>query len=169
MQWSHLEYGASVPISQSDTPEESAGKPHPERKLDSAVTRRRPFGVIAIAFVLVLEAVMLLGAAGFYIYGLLTSTPASLGGAVFTLVLLLLLAVWLLAVGHFLFRGYRWTRAAALVWQLFMLVLGVPTLTGGYVLYGLVLVVPPLIALGLLFEKAVVAYVSQTARPPAAL
>ncbi|GAB3263646.1 hypothetical protein GCM10027562_27800 [Arthrobacter pigmenti] len=122
-----------------------------------------------IALVVILEALGMLAAAGFYLFGLVTSTPASLGGAVFMLVLLLLLATWLLVVGHFLWRGYRWTRSAILTWQLFMLVIAVPTLSGGYLLYGYCLLIPPLAALVLLFRREVVAYTSRTAQPPAAL
>ncbi|WP_155838588.1 hypothetical protein [Arthrobacter castelli] len=129
----------------------------------------RPAGVVLIAAVVILEALALLAAAGFYLYGLATSTPASLGGAVFMLVLLLLLSAWLFVVGHFLWRGYSWTRAAILTWQLFMLVIAVPTLTGGYVLYGLCLLVPPVVAVVLLFQRRVVAFMSRTSQPPAAL
>jgi hypothetical protein len=124
---------------------------------------------VAIALILVLEALALLAAAGWYVWGLLTQTPLSYGGAVFTLVLLVVLAVWLLAVGHFLFRGYRWTRAAALVWQLFMVALAVPTLAGGIVVPGILLLLPPAVATVLLFSKPVVAYTSRLAKSSGAI
>lgn len=162
-------YGASVSKPKSDRPEDGAfNGPSPMPGSDPEIPLR-PIGAVIIALVLVLEALALLAAAAFYIHGLITSTPASFGGAIFMLALLLLLAGWLLAVGHFLFRGYRWTRAAALVWQLFMFVLGFPALTSGYLIYGLALVIPPAVALLLLFDKRVIAYVSKTAQPPAAL
>lgn len=85
------------------------------------------------------------------------------------LVLLLLVAGWLLVAAHFLWRGYRWTRAAILTWQLFMLVIAVPTLTGGYVLIGYCLLVPPVAAIVLLFRQQVINYTSRTGQPPAAL
>nr|WP_231704230.1 hypothetical protein [Arthrobacter caoxuetaonis] len=91
----------------------------------------------------------------------MTATATSLGGAVFTLILVIVLAVWLLVVGHFFFRGMRWTRAAALVWQLFMIVLAVPTLQGGVVLVGLLLLVPAAAVILLLFTKPVVAWTSR--------
>nr|WP_231707683.1 hypothetical protein [Arthrobacter sp. zg-Y919] len=89
------------------------------------------------------------------------SAPLSLGGAVFTLAFAVALAVWLLAVGHFFFRGYRWTRAAALVWQLFVVVLAVPTLQAGLVLPGLVLLLPAAAVLLLLFTKPVLAHTTR--------
>nr|WP_231707804.1 MULTISPECIES: hypothetical protein [Arthrobacter] len=115
-----------------------------------------------ISAILVLEALGLLGVAAWYIYNLLTATATSLGGAVFTLILVIVLAVWLLVVGHFFFRGMRWTRAAALVWQLFMIVLAVPTLQGGVVLVGLLLLVPAAAVILLLFTKPVIAWTSRT-------
>ncbi|MSR98218.1 hypothetical protein FYJ28_05200 [Arthrobacter sp. BL-252-APC-1A] len=111
---------------------------------------------------LVFEALALLGVAGWYIYNLINSTATSFGGAVFSLFLIVLVAVWLLVVGHFFFRGMRWTRAAALVWQLFMIVIAVPTLQGGVVLVGLVLLLPAAAVILLLFSKPVIAWTSRT-------
>ena len=113
-----------------------------------------------------LEALGLLAVAGWYVYNLFTATAASLGGAVFSLILVLAVAVWLLVVGHFFFRGMRWTRAAALVWQLFMVAVAVPTLQGGLVLVGLLLLVPPAVVLLLLFTKPVMAWTSRTNSEP---
>ncbi|MCC9203599.1 hypothetical protein [Arthrobacter sp. zg-Y769] len=122
---------------------------------------RRAPAVLAIAAVLVLEALCLLGFAAWYGYQLVTSTPLSMGGAIFTLVFAVALAVWLLAVGHFFFRGYRWTRSAALVWQLFIVILAVPTLQAGLVPAGLGLLLPAAAVLLLLFTKPVLAHTTR--------
>ncbi len=113
-----------------------------------------------------LEALGLLAVAGWYVYNLLTATATSLGGAIFSLILILAVAAWLLVVGHFFFRGMRWTRAAALVWQLFMVAIAVPTLQGGVVLVGLLLLLPPAAILLLLFTKPVIAWTSRTNSEP---
>jgi hypothetical protein len=118
---------------------------------------KRPIAIIVIAGIVVLEALALLAVAGWFVYGLLTQTPTSFGGAVFQLVLLVLLAGWLLAVGHFLFRGYRWTRAAALVWQLFVIVIAVPTLSGGLVV----------VVMLLIFTRPVTEFLTKGAAPTA--
>ena len=128
---------------------------------------RRPIAIIVIAAIVVLEAVALLAVAGWFVYGLLTQTPTSFGGAVFQLVLLVLLAGWLLAVGHFLFRGYRWTRAAALVWQLFIIVIGVPTLSGGLVGPGLALLLPAAVVMLLIFTRPVTEFLTKGPAPTA--
>jgi hypothetical protein len=123
--------------------------------------------VIVISLVLVLEALALLGAAAWFVYGLMTQTPLSMGGAIFQLVLLLLLAGWLLAAGHFFFRGYRWTRAAALVWQLFVIVIAFPTFTSGLVLPGLLLLLPAVVVLLLIFTRPVTDYLTKGSAPGA--
>jgi hypothetical protein len=134
----------------------------------SAGGRPRAIGVIAL--IAVAEATALLVAAGWYAYGLASGAPVqSFWGAVFTLGLLLAFSAWLYAVGHFLFRGYRWTRAAALVAQLFVLTIGFPTLTGGLVWAGLAMLVPALAAVVLLFDKRVISYASRTGGSPPAL
>lgn len=117
----------------------------------------------AIAVVVAAEAVALLTAAGWYLQGLLTQPAQSIGGAVFTMMLLLLCAGWLLAVGHYLFRGYRWTRAAALVGQFFMLAVGIPTLFAGILLPGILMVVPPAAVIIMLFTPAVLGFTSRPA------
>ncbi|MFB8368635.1 hypothetical protein ACFC25_04640 [Pseudarthrobacter sp. NPDC055928] len=126
-------------------------------------TAVRPRAITVIASVVAAEATALLGAAAWYGYELVTGAPVlSFWGAVFTLALLLAFAAWLYAVGHFLFRGYRWTRAAALVAQLFVLTIGFPTLTGGLVWAGLAMLVPAVLVIVLLFDKRVVTYASRT-------
>lgn len=128
---------------------------------------KRPVAVVVISLVLVLEALALLGAAAWFVYGLMTQTPLSMGGAIFQLVLLLLLSGWLLAAGHFFFRGYRWTRAAALVWQLFVVVIAFPTFTSGLVLPGLLLLLPAAVVLLLIFTRPVTDYLTKGSAPGA--
>jgi hypothetical protein len=131
---------------------------------------RRPRALVVITLIAVAEATALLVAAGWYGYGLVSGAPVlSFWGAVFTLGLLLAFSAWLYAVGHFLFRGYRWTRAAALVAQFFVLTIGFPTLTGGLVWAGVAMLVPALTAVVLLFDKRVISYASRTGGSPPAL
>ena len=123
-----------------------------------------------IALVVVLEAAALLVAAGWYGIQLVSGAPVlSFWGAVFTLGLLLAFSAWLFAVASFLFRGYRWPRAGALVAQLFTLTIGFPTLTGGYPLAGLAMLLPAAVAIVLLFDKRVIAFASRAGGAPPAL
>ncbi|HCN23475.1 MAG TPA: hypothetical protein DIT15_14765 [Arthrobacter bacterium] len=123
-----------------------------------------------MALIVVAEATALLIAAAWYGYELLSGAPVmSFWGAVFTLGLLLAFSAWLYSVGHFLFRGRRWTRAAALVAQLFVLTIGFPTLTAGVLWAGIAMLVPALTAIVLLFDKRVISYASRAGGLPPAL
>ena len=151
-------------------PQNPANEPAKEGAPGIAGTGPRPFGIVLISLVVLLEALALLAAAGLYAFQLASGAPvASFWGAVFTLGLLLAFSVWLFAVGHFLFRGYRWTRAAALVAQLFVLTIGVPTITGGLPLPGLAMVVPALAVIVFLFDKKVLSFASRTGGTSGAL
>jgi hypothetical protein len=137
---------------------------------EASARGERPAGVRVIAVIVALEAAALLVAALWYGSQLLTGAPVlSFWGAVFTLGLLLAFAGWLSAVALFLYRGFRWPRAAALVAQLFMLTIGFPTLTGGYPLAGLAMLVPAVVAIVLLFDKRVIAFASRAGGAPPAL
>ncbi len=109
-------------------------------------------------------------AAGWYAVQLTTGAPVlSFWGAVFTLALLLSFSAWLFAVAYFLFRGFRWPRAGALVAQLFVLTIGFPTLTGGYIVAGLAMLIPAAVAVVLLFRKSVISFASRAGGAPPAL
>jgi hypothetical protein len=130
----------------------------------------RPAGIAVLAAIVALEAAALLAAAAWYGTQLLTGAPVlSFWGAVFTLGLLLAFAGWLFAVARFLFRGYRWPRAGALVAQLFVLTIGFPTMTGGYPIAGLAMLVPAAAAIVLLFDKRVISFASRVGGAPPAL
>ena len=130
----------------------------------------RPAGILVIAIIVALEATALFMAALWYGSQLLTGAPVlSFWGAVFTLGLLLAFSAWLYAVATFLFRGYRWPRAGALVAQLLTLTIGFPTLSGGYPLAGLAMLVPAVLAIILLFDKRVIAFASRVGGAPPAL
>jgi len=129
-----------------------------------------PAAAKVVAVVAAAEATALLAAAGWYAYELFSGSPVlSFWGAVFTLGLLLAFSAWLYAVAVFLHRGYRWTRAAALVAQLFVLTIGVPTMTSGLVLAGLAMLIPAVTAIVLLFTNKVVSHASRTGSAPPAL
>jgi len=130
----------------------------------------RPRAVPVISGIVAAEATALLAAAAWYGFQLASGAPVmSFWGAVFTLGLLLAFASWLYAVAVFLFRGFRWPRAGALVAQLFVLTIGFPTLTGGLPLAGAAMLLPAATAIVLLFDKRVISFASRAASDPPAL
>lgn len=158
------------PGNNPENPRESSRDDVTERADNPAPAAVRPRAIVVIAGVVALEATALLLAGAWYGFQLVTGAPVlSFWGAVFTLVLLLAFSVWLFAVARFLMRGFRWPRAGALVTQLFVLTIGFPTLTGGYPLAGLAMLVPAAIAIVLLFDKRVIAFASRAAGAPPAL
>lgn len=123
----------------------------------------RPIGVVVVAVVVGLEALALLAVGLYSIYAALTQPVFSPASAIFLTVLLLGLGAGLAAVSVNVFKGMRWTRSAAFVWQLLMVAIAVPALLEGNVLLGLVLLLPPLAAAYYLFTPKVVEYSQRTA------
>ena len=134
---------------------------------DPASRTRRPWTLTVLVAIVLAEAAVLLGFSVYYGIGLLAGQArVSPGGAVFTLILLVAFGSWLGAVAVFLWRGRRWTRAAALVPQLFALVIGVPTLSSGFVLFGVLILAPAIAACFLLFERRVLLFTQPTPEGP---
>jgi hypothetical protein len=153
----------------ADPPNASEG-PDPEQPAGGDAHLPRPAAVLLVALIVAVEATALLAAAAWYGYQLAAGSPVlSFWGAVFTLGLLLAFSAWLYAVSVFLYRGYRWTRAAALVAQLFVLTIGFPTFTGGLPWAGTAMVVPAATAIVLLFHHKVISYASRTGSTTPAL
>ena len=161
------------PAGPSDPSPEPEGSGFPDRESGPerpAPAGERPRSVVVISSIVAVEAAALLAAAAWYGFQLVAGAPVlSFWGAVFTLALLLAFASWLSAVAVFLYRGFRWPRAGALVAQLFVLTIGFPTLTGGYPLAGAAMLIPAAAAIVLLFDKRVIRYASRPAGTPPAL
>ncbi len=123
----------------------------------------RPLGVVVVAVVVGLEALALAVLGVYSIYAAFTQPMFSPASGIFLIVLLVGLAAGLAAVSVNAFRGMRWTRSAAFVWQLLMIAIAVPSLLEGNVLLGLVLLLPPLAAAYYLFTPKVVSFSQRTA------
>jgi hypothetical protein len=156
------------PVDPTDPQNPSEG---PDAEQPAGGTRpARPAAVFVVSLIVAAEATALLAAAAWYGYQLAVGSPVlSFWGAVFTLVLLLAFSAWLYSVAVFLYRGYRWTRAAALVAQLFVLTIGFPTLSGGLPLAGMAMLVPAATAIVLLFHNKVISFASRTGSATPAL
>lgn len=119
---------------------------------------KRPVGVFVVSAVVGLEA-LALGVVGVgSVVAMFTQPVFSLPSAIFLSVLLLGLAVALCAVAFNAFKGFRWTRSAAFVWQLLMVAIATPMLLEGNLLLGLSLLLPPLAVVFFLFTPKVVAF-----------
>ncbi|GGG49940.1 hypothetical protein GCM10011374_10440 [Kocuria dechangensis] len=123
----------------------------------------RPREVAVLAGLVLLEALGLAVAALRLLWTLLFEEPLTVGGTVFLTLVAAAGALWLLRVGRGLWRGFRWPRAAALVVQLFLLVVSFPLLQAGE-WAGLGPAVPALVVLVLLFRPAVLDWTTRTLR-----
>ena len=125
---------------------------------DAVESLKRPLGVFVVAVVVGLEALGL-GVTGVgSVVAMFTQPVVSLSSAIFLAVLLLGLSVALSAVAVNSFKGFRWTRSAAFVWQLLMVAIAMPVLVEGKVLLGLALLLPPVAVVFFLFTPKVVAF-----------
>lgn len=124
----------------------------------------RPREIPVLVGAVLAEALVLVGAGVLLAGTLLFGRPATVGGTAVLVVVLLAGALWLLHVGRGLWRGFRWPRAAALVVQVFLLVVALPLLQAGQWAAGLVPAAPAVLVLVLLFRPAVLAWTSRTLR-----
>jgi len=103
-------------------------------------------------------------AAGFLVWELATTKPASYPSAFFLLALALLAAVWLCFIAVSMLRRAPWVRGATVVWQVLQLAVAVGCFQGLFARpdIGWLLLAPALAALALLFTRPVI---SATTRP----
>ncbi|MGP5072635.1 hypothetical protein ACTXOR_06060 [Arthrobacter rhombi] len=122
--------------------------------------RRRPPSIIAVSALLLLEAVAALAAAAWYATSLGESGPLSMGGRIFMLVLILGATAWQTNVGIQVFKGHAWTRAAAVVWQIFQVIFAVSFLGGGgwSLALGIALLIPSAAIILLIFDPKATAF-----------
>lgn len=123
---------------------------------------RRPLGVYVVAGVVGLEALALAVIGVVSIVSALSTPMHSAASGVFLIVLLLALSAGLGAVAFNAFKGMRWTRSAAFVWQLLMVAIAVPALLEGNTLLGLAMVLPAVAAAYFLFTPKVVEFSQRT-------
>lgn len=120
---------------------------------------RRPALLLTMVVLLFAEAGAVAAAAVYLLVELLVEIPQSYASAVAILVLTALVAVWLVLVAINTLRGRGWVRAAAMVWQVLQLGLGIGSLQGLFARedIGWFLIVPALLVIGLLFTRPVIA------------
>jgi hypothetical protein len=111
----------------------------------------------ALAGVLLLEAVAMVAVAVLLLVELLTQPAASLGGALFLVVLAVLAAAGLFALFVGTIRKRGWTRGPTFVWQFVQLAIAVGAFQGQFarVDIGWLLLIPSVVAIALLFTPSV--------------
>lgn len=98
--------------------------------IGSEVQLRRPKALLLLAGLLFLESAFLAILAGFLVFELVTAVPTSIASAIGILVLAVIAAVWLVAVGIGALHARPWVRAAALTWQVLQLAIAIGSFQG---------------------------------------
>lgn len=120
---------------------------------------RAPALLKILAVLLFAEAAALAAGAVFLLVEILVETPQSYAAAVAILALTALAAVWLAIIGVNTLRARPWVRAAAMVWQVLQIGLGIGSMQGLFPRadIGWFLIVPAVVVIALLFTGPVLA------------
>jgi hypothetical protein len=108
--------------------------------------------VLAVAMILLAEALILLGLSGFLIYQLVVATPDSVVSAVGLVLVTFAAAVWITTTSIAFIQGKSFARGSAVVWQVLQGAVGLASNQGLFARpdVGSGLFVPALVALALL-------------------
>jgi hypothetical protein len=121
-------------------------------------SRRHP-AVTALVAVLLLEATALAVATVYFVVELLIATPSSFASAVGITVIIAAGAVWVVFIAAGVLRAQAWTRAAVIVVQVLVGAIAIGSFQGPSPRpdLGVILFIPAIVAVVLLFQKAVLA------------
>ncbi len=92
-------------------------------------TRRSPF-VIALVILLATQSVFIVGVTAYLVIELLLAEAQFPPTAIALTVLVVLVALWLIAMTRGVWRGRAWTRGSVLVYQFSQLAIGVGSIQG---------------------------------------
>jgi hypothetical protein len=144
-----------------------AGYGSPVSRPETFSDRRRSGPLHAVVAAVLLEAVVLVGVAVFFVVEIFIAQPADSLAAAVIAALALLLGIFLTLCARALWHGRRWGRSPVITWQLLMLLGVVPSLLGERWWVAVPLLALCLVAGGGLLLPVVVKETTGTAEPPA--
>lgn len=119
--------------------------------------------LVVALFVLVLaECVLVAGVTIYLVVEIVATQPASYASGLALIVLALIATIWLGFIAANILRGRAWVRGGTLVWQVLQIAVAIGCFQGVFAQpqIGWVLLVPALVAIGLLFAPPVIAATS---------
>ena len=134
----------------------------PVSRSTSPGTRGRPWTASVVAVLVGAEALALLVGACALLVSLFGAHVLPVPGILFAAVVLLGGALWLAAASRDTWRGRRWPRAAVLVSQAFLLVVGLSLLQTGLLAWGVVVAAVAAVTILCLFAPPSVAWMHRT-------
>lgn len=126
----------------------------------------RPWPVWLIGAVVGLEAVALACVGARFVISLFSEHAVPTAGIVFGAVVLLGAAVWLGCAAWGTVKGLRWPRAAILVSQAFLVIVGISLTQVGARAVGVACVAAAIVTLIALFNRPTVAWMGKSTRYP---
>ena len=121
--------------------------------------------MVALAVLIFAQCGLLAVATGYLVIELIIATPDSYASAVALAALTTIAAVWLAIIGVNVLRGSPWVRGATIVVQVLQIAVAIGAFQGSFARpdLGWLLLIPAIVALGMLFTSPVLA---ATARRP---
>lgn len=126
----------------------------------------RPWAVWLIGAIVWVEALVLAFTGVSFFMSLFSEHIIPAAGIIFASVVLIGIAVWLAAAARGTFKGRRWPRAAILVTQVFLVVVGISLSQSGATAIGVLGVVAAGVTLIALFNRSTVAWMTESTRYP---
>lgn len=134
----------------------------PDRRTAPGTTGPRPWTASVITVLVALEAVALLAVVVGLVVSLFSVHVLPVAGIVFAIVVLTAGALWLGAAARGTWRGLRWPRAAVLVSQAFLLIVGLSFLQIAMGFWGIVVAAVAVVTVLCLFAPRTVAWMHRT-------
>lgn len=124
--------------------------------------RRHPL-VVLLAIILAAQAALVAVLTVTMLIEILRNDSASVGSGVALVVLGVIATGWLVVVASNVLRGRAWTRSATVVSQVLQLAVAVGAFQGAFARpdVGWLLLIPAVVALGILFTRPVVAFTAR--------
>jgi ABC-type multidrug transport system permease subunit len=124
----------------------------------------RPVGLVILSILVGLEALGVSIYALWFGSQLFVARTDTLAGALFLLVLFVLMAIWLWSLANGLYRMRTWARAGTLVYQTIQIVVGGSMITaeGDWIFVAVAMIILGLVAGVLLFSPRVVAVLARS-------
>lgn len=134
----------------------------PDRRTAPGAASSRPWTASVITVLVALEGAALLAVAVGLVVSLFSVHVLPIAGIIFATVVLAAGALWLGAAAHGTWRGLRWPRAAVLVSQAFLLIVGLSFLQLTMGFWGIVVAAIAVVTVLCLFAPRTVAWMHRT-------
>jgi hypothetical protein len=125
----------------------------------------RPISVTIAAAVESLEGIAIIGAGGYVAWETIVGQPRDLPSAIALAVIAIITGVLIVLVGRGLLQARRWSRAPAVITQMFVLIVAVPMVQGDQGAIGLPLVVGAVVGMVVLLMPETAQALAEDARP----